>query len=111
MSDAKDKERQAKIGCLVFVGLALALLIGGGLYLGFREDAEKTPCERYARVYTQRLSNCHSGVTKNHAHHIEICERDVDPSDACLEKIESMTCDQLEAGPAIVAPGVCGKPR
>jgi len=81
------------------------------LYLGLREDAERTPCQRFAKVYTRELNNCHSGVTKNHGHHIEISERDVDPSDACINAIEAMTCDQLESGPAIVAPKVCGKNR
>ena len=61
--------------------------------------------------WDEDLDNCHSGVTKNHAHHIEICEREVDPSDACIRAIEAMTCDQLEAGPARVAPQVCGKRR
>ena len=111
MSEPRDKTKQARIGCLAVIILTVGLVIGGGLYLGKRKDAERTPCERYATVYTRQLNNCHSGVTKNHAHHIEICERDVNPSDACIQTIEAMTCEQLEAGPAIVAPQVCGKPR
>lgn len=106
-SDATANKR--RLGCLVAAVLAIGLVIGAGTLIGRCDDAKKTPCERYAATVVRELDNCHSGVTREHRHHIEICERLVNATEACLAKIETLSCPQLEADPAAAAGAVCQK--
>ena len=91
------------------VVLALALVVGGGLWLGKRDEAGKTPCELYARTVVRALDHCYSGQTREHGHHIAYCEQSIDPGEACLERIRSLSCEELERGPLAAAGDVCRK--
>jgi hypothetical protein len=91
------------------VVIAAGLVVGAGTAFSRCDEASKTPCERYAATMARELDNCHSGVTRNHRHHIEICERSVSATEACLEKIETLSCPELEANPAAAAGDVCQK--
>ena len=97
------------LGCLAIFLVAAGLIAGIGMYLGSREDAAKTPCERYAKVVAVALDNCHSGVNRSHRHHIAICEQMVNPSSDCLGKIKKLSCDELERGPAVSVGDACLK--
>lgn len=103
----KSKKR---VGCALVVVALVAAVVAVGVWLGRKDAASKSPCERYAEVITRELDNCHSGVTRNHAHHIEICKESVDPTAACLEAIEGLSCEQIERGPAAFAEA-CRKGR
>jgi len=106
---AAANRKKPRLGCLVVVVIAAGLLVGAGMLFSKCNEASKTPCERYAKTMSRELDNCHSGVNRNHRHHIEICERSVNATKACLEKIETLTRPQLEANPAAAAGEVCLK--
>ncbi len=97
-----------RLGCLAICVALAGGVIGIGLLLGRRHDASMTPCERYAATITRALDNCSSGQTRNHSHHIAACERSIDPTPACLERIEALPCAELELGPG-AAGDVCRK--
>jgi len=105
----ETKRGAGRIGCAVVALAALALVIGLGWWLGQRQDAAKTPCERYASTMARALDNCYSGQAREAAHHIAICERSIDPSEACLEAIADLPCEELERGPLAAAGEVCRK--
>jgi hypothetical protein len=97
--------RKQKVGCLA------AVVLGAGVLWGLSEVSQRLQpaagaCERYAEVVVRQLANCHSGMTKNRSHHIEICKAKVAPSSECLARIEALDCQALEtdlvraAGPA-----------
>ena len=110
MADEAPAKTKQRLGCLVAVIAAVGLVIGIGALVSRCDDAKKTPCERYAATMARELNNCHSGVNRNHEHHIAICERSVNATKACLEKIEKLSCPELEADPAAAAGEVCQKP-
>jgi hypothetical protein len=97
--DDKGRKRPGKLGCLVVVVALVGAILGLGLFFGRRQDASMTPCERYAETMTQAIDNCHSGMNQNHAYHITTCERSVDPTPECLDRIEALPCAELEKGP------------
>jgi hypothetical protein len=104
----KTESSKGRIGCAVIALAVAGLAVGGGVFLSRHEDSSKSPCERYARTMARVLDNCHSGKNRNHAYHVAACEKSVNPTDACLERIESLPCDQLEIGPTAAGP-VCRK--
>lgn len=106
-----ESEKKSPIGCALVAAALAGLVIGGGLLLGRMDEASKTGCERYAEVVAQALDNCHSGQNRSHRHHIGVCERSIDPSEECLSRIESLSCDELERGVPASAGAVCRKPR
>jgi hypothetical protein len=95
-----------RLGCALAVVAVLGALLAVGLLLGRRHHASLTPCERYAETVARRLDNCHSGANPDH---LAICRASVDPSPACLERIEALTCDELERGAPASAGEVCRK--
>ena len=103
---AKSRQR---LGCLAVVVVVVAGVVGGGYALNKCEQSDKSFCERYAKTMARELDNCHSGVNRSHRFHIDICERRVNPTDACLEKIKTLSCPQLEASPPSSAPDACAK--
>lgn len=101
MSKAKQR-----IGCLAVVVVVAGGLVGLGMWLGGREVAAMTPCQRYAETVDRMLDNCHSGKERDE---LAVCERSVDPSPACLERVEQLSCEQIERGAALSAGEVCRK--
>jgi hypothetical protein len=94
---------QRKIGRLggaVIAVVVIAAIAGVGLWLGRVDEGSMTPCERYTELVVRELDNCHSGVTRNQADHVAVCEQSVDPSARCFERIEALACDELERLPA-----------
>jgi hypothetical protein len=109
--DTPPPATRRRLGCGLAVLAGVGAIVAVGLYLGQRDQASKTPCQRYAEVMVRSLDNCHSGQNRNHAHHVAICEARVDPTPACLEKIEALSreaCDALERGPS-AAGAVCAR--
>ena len=107
-----EASRPGRIGCAAVLILVVGLAVGGGVWLGKREDASKTPCQLYARTMVGALDNCHSGQTREHAHHIAVCEQNLDPSDACLARIKEVavqSCPDLEQWPHVASADVCRK--
>ena len=96
-------------GCALIVIPIVGLFVGAGLWLGQREDAAKTPCQRYAAVVARILYNCHSGQTKAPEHHTAVCERTLDPTPACLERLEALSCDELKYPPEVAAGAACAR--
>jgi hypothetical protein len=99
MAEPSKKSIKERIGCAVVVVAVLIVAVGGGLWLGHRDDEAKTPCERYARTVARALDNCHSGQNRTYSHHVEICEKSLQPDDACLEQIRKLSqtsCETLE---------------
>jgi hypothetical protein len=99
--------RRSPVGCAVVVVAAAGIVLGAGLWLGKRDEESLTRCQRYARTIVRALDHCYSGKTREHRHHIEECDRSIDPSEACLERIQDLPCEELERGPAVAAAGVC----
>ena len=95
---------------LVLVGIAAAV-VGVGYWMGRSEQAAQSPCQRYAETLDRALDNCHSGQNRSPEKMVASCERDVDPSAACLEAIEKLPCPDLERGAAVSAGAVCLKKR
>ena len=110
-SDADDdtKKLRGRIGCALLVLLAVAAVIGTGLWLGRKEDAARTPCERYMRILRTALDHCHSGVTENPEHHLGICEQSINPTEACFDKIRAMSCPEINADPTGASLPACRK--
>jgi len=107
-ADKSERKRPGKLGCLVIVLAVAGAVAGAGLLLGRRQEASMTPCERYVVTMDRALDNCSSGATRNRDHHLAVCQRSVDPTPACLDRIEALPCAELEHGPA-AAGDVCRK--
>ncbi len=103
-----ERKRPGKVGCLAIVLVLVGAVAGVGLLLGRKQEASKTPCERYVATMVRALDNCSSGETRNHAHHLAVCEQSVDPTPDCLERIEELKCAELEHAPT-AAGDVCHK--
>lgn len=108
MTDA-ESSKPNYAGCLLIVLPVLALFVGAGLWLGQKKDAAKTPCQRYADVVDRVLRNCHSGQNKGADHHMAICKQALDPTPACLERLDALTCDELELPPHVAAGAACSR--
>jgi hypothetical protein len=99
-----------RAGCALVVLAAVGLAVGAGLWLGKRDDAGKTPCQLYARAMARALDHCYSGQTREHGHHIAVCEEMIDPGEACLERIRevaALSCPDLEQWPHVASAEVC----
>lgn len=103
-----ESKRSGKLGCLVIVLVLAGAVAGVGLLVGRKQEASMSPCERYVTTMARALDNCSSGQNRNHAHLMAICERSVNPTPACLERIDALPCAELEQGPA-AAGDVCRK--
>lgn len=103
-----ERKGPGKLGCLVIVLVLVGAVAGVGLLLGRKQEAAKTPCERYVATMQRALDNCSSGETRNHSHHLAVCKQSVDPTPECLERIEKLKCNELEQGPS-AAGDVCLK--
>lgn len=95
-----------RIGCLAVL-MAAATVIAGGVWLGRREDAEKTPCERYARAAMRALANCYSG-DKDYPKMLAACEEAVEVDDGCFDRLGALSCEAIERNPGVVIE-VCRK--
>ena len=82
-------------------------MIATGVWLGQRQDASRTPCERYARAAARALANCHSG-DRDHQAHLAACERSVQPDEGCFDRLGALSCDSIERNPNVVV-DVCRK--
>lgn len=100
------RKSSGRIGCALAILIAAGMVAGGGFFLARRDDASKTPCQRFADTLARALANCSSG--RNSSQLIELCEASVDPSAACLQRIEALSCADLELAPA-TAGEVCRK--
>lgn len=105
----EESHKANSVGCALIALVALGLFLGAGLWLGKRDDASKTPCERYAEVAYRVLYNCHSGLSKAVEHHTAVCEQVIDPTPACLERLEALTCDELRRPPEIATGAACAR--
>jgi hypothetical protein len=108
MEEVEETKRNP-LGCAVVAIAVVGAILGLAWYLNRADEAAKTGCQRYAETVATALDNCHSGVNRNHGHHIAICERSIDPSDACLERIQALSCDELERGVPASAGEICRK--
>lgn len=106
MSD-DESHRSTNVGCALFALVALGLIVGLGMWFGKRDNDSKTPCEKYAEVAGRVLYNCHSGQAKDAKHHTAVCEELLDPTPACLERLENLTCDELQLPPEIATGAAC----
>jgi hypothetical protein len=97
--------RKQGIGCLAVV----VALVGGVLGVSFLLREDKSPCDRYVEVVVRARENCHSGQTRDRDHHRRMCHERANPTDACLERIEKLTCDEVERELPGVAGPVCLK--
>jgi hypothetical protein len=107
--DEDTSKLRGRIGCALLVLLAIGAVIGTGLWIGRKQDAERTPCERYMRVILEAGDHCHSGVTRNAEHHLGICERSINPTEACFDAIRSMTCPEINSDPTGASLPACRK--
>jgi hypothetical protein len=101
-----EASRRRRIGCLALL-VAAAAVIGGGVWLGLREDAGQTPCERYTHAAERALANCHSGY-QDHPWLLAQCEEAIEVDDGCLERLKALSCEAIERNPAVVL-DVCRK--
>lgn len=85
----------------------IAAVIGVGLWLGRRDAASKTPCQRYAELLDRELDNCHSGMSRDLEQRALECEQSIDPTPACFDRIEALSCEELERGPVVTAGEAC----
>ena len=88
-----------RAGCGLIALVTIAAVLGLGMWFGQREDASRTPCERYARTVYTALDNCHSGVNRDRVYHREHCEQALEVTDECLAEIERLShrqCRELE---------------
>tara|TARA_R110000868_G_scaffold55996_1_gene173756 strand:+ start:100 stop:522 length:423 start_codon:yes stop_codon:yes gene_type:complete len=104
-----ESHKANSVGCAVVGIVGLGIFLAAGLWFAKRDDASKTPCERYAEVANRILYNCHSGLSKEVDHHTAVCERQIDPTAACLERLEALTCDELRRPPEIAAGVACAR--
>jgi hypothetical protein len=102
---------RGRVGCALVVLVAIGAVVATGLWLGRKRDAERTPCERYMRTLLTAGDHCHSGVTRNAEHHLAICERSIEPTEACFDAIRAMTCPEINADPTGVSLPACQKRR
>jgi hypothetical protein len=107
--DENNSKLRGRIGCALVVLVAIGAVVGVGLWMGRKQDAERTPCERYMRTILTAGDHCHSGVTRNAEHHLAICERSIDPTEACFDAIRAMTCPQINADPTGASLPACHK--
>jgi hypothetical protein len=107
--DENNSKLRGRIGCALVVLVAIGAVVGVGLWMGRKQDAERTPCERYMRTILTAGDHCHSGVTRNAEHHLAICERSIDPTEACFDAIRAMTCPQINADPTGASLPACRK--
>jgi len=105
----QQKKKMHPLGCLALFVVVVGVVLGIGMLLANRDDAKRTPCERYARTVWKALDNCHSGVNRSHKHHVQICEARVNATDKCLKKVRSLSCNELERGVAASAGDACAK--
>lgn len=103
--------RRGRIGCALVALVAIGAVLGTGLWLGHKKDAESTPCERYMRTILLAGDHCHSGVTRNAEYHMSICERSIEPTEACFDAIRAMTCPAIDADPTGASLPACRKQR
>ena len=108
MADAEPKKPNA-IGCGLVVLAVVGVFVGGGLWLGKRKDAAMTPCERYGAVANRILYNCHSGLEKSPEHHTAVCEQHLDATPECLQRMESLTCDELRRPLKVATGAACAR--
>lgn len=104
-SDSKPSSRR-RLGCLVVVLALAGAVVGGGIWLGGREEASKSPCERYARQAGRALANCHSGAM-DHPRLLAACA-EVEPDEGCFERLGQLACATVEKNPYVVI-DVCRK--
>jgi hypothetical protein len=105
LTESKRKSG-GRIGCALAVLVAAGMVAGGGFILARMDDASRTPCQRFARTLERALANCSSGRSSSQL--VQVCEKTVDPSDACMERIKELSCADLELAPA-TAGEVCRK--
>lgn len=96
-----------RVGCAVIALALVGAVIAGGLWLGRRDAAAKTPCQRYAQVVQLVLDNCHSGQDRDPDHNIAVCEKIIDATPDCLERISALTCNEIESGLVTAAGSIC----
>ena len=97
--DEPAAKRRSRVGGGLIAILAIAAILGLGMWCGQRQEASLEPCERYARAVHTALDNCHSGVNRDRVYHREHCERAIDVTAACLKEIEELSllqCRELE---------------
>jgi hypothetical protein len=97
------------LGCAIFAIAILGLVIGAGLWFAKSKDAAMTPCEKYGAIANRVLYNCHSGLDKAPEHHTAVCERALDPTPACLKRLEALTCDELRVPPEVATGEACAR--
>lgn len=105
----EESHRANSVGCALIAIAALGLFLGAALWLSKRDDAAKTPCQRYAAVANRVLANCHSGLSKSVDHHTAVCERVIDPTPACMKRLEALTCDELRVPPEVATGSACAR--
>ncbi|HUS65364.1 MAG TPA: hypothetical protein VMZ28_12515 [Kofleriaceae bacterium] len=105
-ADPKKSSSRRRAGCLVLVLAVGAAVVGGGVWLGKREEAEQTPCERYAHEAGRALANCHSGAM-DHPRLLAAC-KEVVPDEGCFERLGALACEVVEKDPGVVV-DVCRK--
>lgn len=91
---------------LVILAGVIALL-AAGVMLGRCQQSTMSPCERYADAVIRALDNCHSGQNRSMERHVAECERSIDPSEECIERIGELTCPELENGIVQSGPDAC----
>lgn len=107
--DQKGSKLRGRVGCALVVLVAIGAVLGIGLWLGRSADAERTPCERYMRTILEAGDHCHSGVTRKAKYHLGICERTIEPTEACFDAIRAMTCPAIDADPTGASLPACRK--
>ena len=108
MNEQGSKHR-GRIGCALLLLVAIGAVVGIGLWIGHREDAQRTPCERYMRTILEAGDHCHSGVNRKAEYHLGICERSIEPTEACFDAIRAMTCPAIDADPTGASLPACRK--
>lgn len=104
-----ESNKPNKPGCALIAIAIVGLFVCTGLWFKQHSDASKTPCQRYAAVAARVLYNCHSGQPKAEEHHTAVCERVLDPTPACLERLDALSCDELQLPPELAAGAACAR--